>query len=318
MSIETVVVFSRARQVSPEAWQARITTLGWNLQLDTEFDPLQFSGFLPCRLEGQACGFEYWLDPLEEESRDELGPHCAPEWDAVLTLVSRSELADCQAAVMAAAAFALCVDGGVLGDEDELLPRAATLEWAQRLIVALEAAEDEQREAEKRREVALAAGADGALLQSLAALAGRSGSLLSQMGLLAFVAKPDLRVSSSAWVAEIDGRRFDSSRYAALRDEQMALLSAGGPAHRLDQLDRGLDKAGAQDEADAHALAKLLPSLGDLTVTSARHEAPGTIAFELSGTRPVSVRWFGMGTSSLSLSAAGLRWTFDKAGAALL
>ena len=102
MSIETVVVFSRARQVSPEAWQARITTLGWNLQLDTEFDPLQFSGFLPCRLEGQACGFEYWLDPLEEESRDELWPHCAQEWDAVLTLVSRSELADCQAAVMAA------------------------------------------------------------------------------------------------------------------------------------------------------------------------------------------------------------------------
>lgn len=173
MSIESVVVFSRTRLVSPDAWQARITTLGWNLQLDTEFDPLQFSGFLPCSLEGQACGFEYWLEPLDEESRDELGPHCAPEWDAVATLVSRGELADGQAAVMAAAAFALCVDGGVLGDEDELLPRTDTLEWAQRLVVVLAAAEAEQREAEKRRELALAAGADGALLQSLAALAGR-------------------------------------------------------------------------------------------------------------------------------------------------
>jgi hypothetical protein len=318
MSVEIVVVFSRARLVSPDAWQARITALGWDLNLDTDFDPLEFSGFLPCKLAGQECGFEYWLDPLEDESRDELGPHCAPELDSVLTLLSRSGLADCQAAVMAAAAFALCVDGGVLADEDELLPRSATLAWAQGLMVSLEAAEVEHRETEKRRVAALAVGAAATLSQTLAALAGRSGSLLSQMGLLAFVAKPDLRVSCSAWVAEIDGRRFDSSRYAALRDEQIALLSAGEPADRLDELDRGLDKAGAQDEADAHALAKLLPSLGDLTVTSARQDAPGTIAFELSGTRPVSLRWFGMGTSSLSLSAAGLRWSIDKAGAALL
>jgi hypothetical protein len=317
VSVETVVVFSRAKIVSPQEWQLQISGIQPGLVIDTDFEPLEFDGFLPCKLLGQDCGFEYSLDELDEDSREELGPHLESEWDSVLTLVSRSELADCQSAVIAAAAFTVSVGGSVLGDEDELLHQSTTLEWAQRVVESLMAAEAEEREAGARRERALEAGADSALMNSLAEMTGRDGMLLCQMGMLSFVSTPDLRISSGAWETEVDGKNLSSCRYAALRDEQLALLSSVVVSDRFHELDERLDAAGELDEADTNRLLQLLPALGAVSVKCARYNSPGQITIEFSGAQPITARWYGLGTSSLSLSAAGLRWTITKEGACL-
>ena len=73
------------------------------LKLD-EFDTRDLDGFLPCRLDGTECGFEYSFHALEdqdEEIRDRIG-----ESDRVVTLTLHGgEMNDFKAAMYAAAAL---------------------------------------------------------------------------------------------------------------------------------------------------------------------------------------------------------------------
>ena len=79
-----------------------------------EFDPRDFAGFLPCRLAGLECGFEYDFRPLEaddEELRDRIG-----DSDRVVEFVLHggSQL-DLTAALRAAAALTH-LSGGIYYD----------------------------------------------------------------------------------------------------------------------------------------------------------------------------------------------------------
>ena len=45
--------------------QQVITKRGFELQLDHDFDPFTFTGFLPCRLSERVTGFEYYFSGEE-------------------------------------------------------------------------------------------------------------------------------------------------------------------------------------------------------------------------------------------------------------
>jgi hypothetical protein len=94
-------------------WQAAIDAENVKLALD-EFDPRDLDGFLPCRLDGLECGFEYYFGPLEEQD-EELRAQIT-DCDRVVTLILHGgQMRDLKAAMYAAAALTE-VSGGVFYD----------------------------------------------------------------------------------------------------------------------------------------------------------------------------------------------------------
>jgi hypothetical protein len=116
MSVTTRVVLDPARMPSPAAWAREIRARGFAMDLDEEFDPPTFSGFLPCVHQGHASGFEYGFEPdpeIEAELRQAAGATRTLE----ITFVTHSDLRELVTAWIAAGALALLTDGVVWSDE---------------------------------------------------------------------------------------------------------------------------------------------------------------------------------------------------------
>ena len=68
MSIVVEVRFPAERLPSPwQAWQKSIEAHNFAVEIDSDFDPLKHTGFLPARYGGQAAGFEYYCDLETDE-----------------------------------------------------------------------------------------------------------------------------------------------------------------------------------------------------------------------------------------------------------
>ncbi|MEZ4446188.1 MAG: hypothetical protein R3B72_44335 [Polyangiaceae bacterium] len=134
MSIETAVILKRERLPAPEDWQRALREAGFAVQLDTDFDPVEMTGFLPATYDGRPGGFEYFFSALDDsdyepEILDRLGDR-----DSVVSLVTHSDFAGLMTAVLAAAALA-DLAGGVVHDTeaDEFHDSAAALAWARKM-----------------------------------------------------------------------------------------------------------------------------------------------------------------------------------------
>jgi hypothetical protein len=109
MSVELIVYLRRSAMPSPEGWQTAIHDAGFPVELDRDFDPDTFSGFLPCNLRQAQSGFEYFASPLSEEDRTDVG---APQGcDFSVTLVTHSDLREFACSVAAAGALAQASNG---------------------------------------------------------------------------------------------------------------------------------------------------------------------------------------------------------------
>jgi hypothetical protein len=62
MSIEVEVRFPSARLPSPQVWQDSISDNNFAVDIDCDFDPVTFTGFLPARYRGKPAGFEYYYE----------------------------------------------------------------------------------------------------------------------------------------------------------------------------------------------------------------------------------------------------------------
>jgi hypothetical protein len=67
MSIVVEVRFPPGKLPSPQAWQESIKANHFALEIDSDFDPVKFTGFLPARYKGQPAGFEYYYSLETEE-----------------------------------------------------------------------------------------------------------------------------------------------------------------------------------------------------------------------------------------------------------
>jgi hypothetical protein len=108
MSIELHVYLREESLPTRAEWQAAIDRGEGKLVID-EFAPRAHSGFLPCRLNGVECGFEYSFDPLPEQ--DEALRKPIGNRDRVVTLVLQGSLDDLRAAMYGAAALTELSDG---------------------------------------------------------------------------------------------------------------------------------------------------------------------------------------------------------------
>ena len=58
---------------------------GFPCVLDDEFDPLTFSGFLPCPVNGSISGFEYYVHEVDDDEINELNATFEPDLAIVLS-----------------------------------------------------------------------------------------------------------------------------------------------------------------------------------------------------------------------------------------
>ena len=120
MSVDTYVFLNKSALPAPAEWQAAISAHGFALELDTDFDPVSFIGFLPCRYKGEDSGFEYGFGPVENDWLEEDELARVGNLDFVVILTTRGGFDDLACALAASAA--LCaVSGGVWWDGDEFV-----------------------------------------------------------------------------------------------------------------------------------------------------------------------------------------------------
>jgi hypothetical protein len=62
MSIVVEVRFPPGKLPSPQAWQESIAANNFAVEIDSDFDPVTMTGFLPATYKGQPAGFEYLYD----------------------------------------------------------------------------------------------------------------------------------------------------------------------------------------------------------------------------------------------------------------
>jgi hypothetical protein len=129
VSIDLTVYLRRSAMPTPSAWQQAIAATGLPVELDTDFDPDTFTGYLPCKLRGVDAGFEYFSDSLSPEDAASLD--APPGVDYSVNLVVHSDPRELASAVVAAAALA-SASGGLLVDPQsgESYPAAEALSWA--------------------------------------------------------------------------------------------------------------------------------------------------------------------------------------------
>jgi len=71
----------------PSTWLLRDSMIhaGFPCVLDDEFDPLTFSGFLPCPVNGSISGFEYYVHEVDDDEINELNATFVPDLAIVLS-----------------------------------------------------------------------------------------------------------------------------------------------------------------------------------------------------------------------------------------
>jgi hypothetical protein len=176
MSVENIVICTRARMPDAAQWQQAIAAAGFALRLPGAVDLLSFSGRLACHDGKTACGFEYFCDNLDQEWLQDLQVELPAGYDCVVCLATQSSYDDAIASAIAGAALAALTGGALLeGGEPPLIPGGKALAWAKETV-------NELRELKRRDDEAEALAeqlggdrvrAEAAFMQALVSLAGQ-------------------------------------------------------------------------------------------------------------------------------------------------
>ena len=136
MSYDLVVYLQRDKMPSPEAWHSSIIAAGFPVALDTDFDVDSFSGFLPCPVNGEISGFEYYASAVSPKDVQEL--ELAPGTDFSIQFCIGSRPLELTSALAASSVLAT-VSGGSLEDPQagESIPAGSAVSWAKAQLAQL-------------------------------------------------------------------------------------------------------------------------------------------------------------------------------------
>lgn len=121
MSVDILVYLSRSQLPTAEKWSSTVQATGHGVFLPSDFDPVNHTGFLPCKFQGADAGFEYYtgertladIEDMELEP-DEL--ELLKRYDYSVSLVVKGGgLIDFKTAVIIAACLAK-LSGGTTYD----------------------------------------------------------------------------------------------------------------------------------------------------------------------------------------------------------
>ncbi len=130
MSVELHVYCKKGVLPPPEAWQKAIATAGFKVELDVDFDPISFTGFLPATYRGKPGGFEYFVEDADPEE----GPEDLGKRDTVVMFLTHSDMRELATSVIAACVLTTMTEG-ILVDlqAGEEMTAAEALDWAREM-----------------------------------------------------------------------------------------------------------------------------------------------------------------------------------------
>jgi hypothetical protein len=111
MSADLKVFIEKSKLPTREEWTKAIAEHGFDLEFHEEFNSNEMQGFLPCKLQGQDVGFEYYNDVLEDTM---FNPDSTPEIDGkdiCISFSSSYEQGDLSSAMIAAGALVKLANG---------------------------------------------------------------------------------------------------------------------------------------------------------------------------------------------------------------
>lgn len=120
MSVDIFVILKKEKMPAPKRWAQAIAEAEFDLQIDTDFDVEEFTGFLPCIYKGEETGFEYFFEELEDDFLDEDATPQLKGRDYLVTFSTHSDLTELIASTIASAVLCSMSGGIILNDEDGL------------------------------------------------------------------------------------------------------------------------------------------------------------------------------------------------------
>lgn len=121
MSVDIHVILKQDHLATPGEWQQAITAAGFALELDTDFDPEEHLGYLPCRYQDEEAGFEYSFCQLEEGWLDDEVMQSLGDRDSLVTFTTRSDMNGFISSTIASAVLCAITGGLLLDDSSEEL-----------------------------------------------------------------------------------------------------------------------------------------------------------------------------------------------------
>ncbi len=121
MSVDIHVILKQDHLATPLQWQQAISEAGFALELDTDFDPEEHLGYLPCRYQDEETGFEYSFCPLEEGWLDDEVMQTIGDRDCLVTFTTRSDTNGFISSTIASAVLCAITGGLLLDDSSEEL-----------------------------------------------------------------------------------------------------------------------------------------------------------------------------------------------------
>ena len=134
MAMEMHVLSDRQLNSIAE-WQRALNVEGYALQFSADVPLETVSGLVPATLRGQQTGFECYRDDAQEMMKHYGRSHFSPRWKYALGFRWRGDLAELQAAWMAATAYARATSG-VIFDPQEM--RTYSVSEAANLVKQIE------------------------------------------------------------------------------------------------------------------------------------------------------------------------------------
>jgi len=179
MSVDLAVYLQRSAMPTPVAWQEAIRNAGFPLEIDTDFDPDSFSGFLPCKLRGSDQGFEYFASPMSDVEAAELG--APPGSDFSVLLATHSDYADLACSIAAAAALAHASAGMLVDPQSgESFSAQDALAWAAQQFAEAERLSKRRRPETKKRWFRFSLRAFFVLITLVACVTGLIGTQMAR------------------------------------------------------------------------------------------------------------------------------------------
>jgi hypothetical protein len=131
MSVELTVYLPRAAMPSPSEWASAIRERGFDVELGTDLDVDEFSGFLPCRFEGEDAGFEYESGPIEFVDELEL----PSDFDFAVTFATHSSMRDLGTSVVCAGVLCALTRGVLVDPQADMTVSAdEAVAWAREML----------------------------------------------------------------------------------------------------------------------------------------------------------------------------------------
>ena len=132
MSGTVIVLTTRAKLPTLQAWQTAIDSHGFKVALDPSGDFTDHDGFWPAKYQGRAAGFELSNASPDEALEDY--PEVEGKFDIAFSFVTDSNMDEACSSWLAASALAHLTGGVLLDDSSgDAIPGADALEWAREL-----------------------------------------------------------------------------------------------------------------------------------------------------------------------------------------